>query len=245
MYSRPFWSINKAVRFIGLALFTLLNLAFGVSAQASAHSCATLFARPDTLPTLAETESRWEKFWSFRTPPSHRIENFLPVDADNLKDASIMRGSFPTYEGFQTLQKVLRAEDAGTITRVISFLNNRYDIAQERADLARLGVEFISVPVPNSSRPVPIATIEKILKLMREATPQNKIYIHCRHGQDRTGLLAALYKLRVMNANPREVYDEMLRLGFHRVLLNLVWTWHREVIIYRLATRNPPQLERP
>jgi len=226
-----------------LTVFSLW-FSFGDSAPALAQSCASLFTPQDPwVNALQSKESRWEKFWSFRSKPSDHIENFLPVDAETLKDAAILRGGYPTFAGFQNLQKTLAENGASPIKRVITFLNNKYDLESERAHLAQLGIELISIPVANSSQATPTETIKRILAIMREATPENKVYIHCRHGQDRTGLLAALYKLKVMRAPPLETYREMLRLGFHRILLNLVWTWHREVLALALSVGRDPEID--
>lgn len=54
----------------------------------------------------------------------------------------------------------------------------------------------------------------------------NDTFIHCEHGQDRTGLLVAMY--RVSKGWSKEAAEqEMLSLGFHKLLLGL-WEFWRE-----------------
>ena len=41
------------------------------------------------------------------------------------------------------------------------------------------------------------------------------IFLHCAHGEDRTGLLMGLYRVEVQGWTPEKAYLEMLKLGFH------------------------------
>lgn len=50
---------------------------------------------------------------------------------------------------------------------------------------------------------------------------QQPIYVHCRHGQDRTGLVIGLERVVVEGWAPADAYSEMLRLGFHPAFIGL------------------------
>ena len=64
------------------------------------------------------------------------------------------------------------------------------------------------------------AQMKAILQIV--ANPANlPIYIHCKHGQDRTGLVVALYRIFNEGWTPVEARKEMLQLGFHTMLLGL------------------------
>lgn len=41
------------------------------------------------------------------------------------------------------------------------------------------------------------------------------VFIHCHHGQDRTGLIIGLYRVEVQGWTPSKAYQEMLDVGFH------------------------------
>ncbi len=47
------------------------------------------------------------------------------------------------------------------------------------------------------------------------------IYVHCRHGQDRTGLVVGLERVFVEGWDPADAYAEMLSHGFHTYFLGL------------------------
>ena len=49
-------------------------------------------------------------------------------------------------------------------------------------------------------------------------------FVHCAHGQDRTGLVVAVYRVR-HGWTKAQAQAEMLRLGFHPTLLGLWQSW--------------------
>jgi protein tyrosine/serine phosphatase len=54
------------------------------------------------------------------------------------------------------------------------------------------------------------------------------IFIHCKHGQDRTGLIIGLYRVFYQEWTPKEAYQEMIRYGFHPWLLGLRFYYKKE-----------------
>lgn len=46
-------------------------------------------------------------------------------------------------------------------------------------------------------------------------------YIHCLHGEDRTGLVVALYRILVQGWTVKRAKQEMYDNGFHRILFGL------------------------
>lgn len=55
-------------------------------------------------------------------------------------------------------------------------------------------------------------------------------YIHCHHGKDRTGLLAAVFKIKYMGVNPEKALEEAKSLGFG-IGVNPEWVKLYEKII--------------
>ncbi len=58
---------------------------------------------------------------------------------------------------------------------------------------------------------------------------RGSVYFHCLHGKDRTGYMAAQYRIRVQGWAPINAVDEMLSLGFHRWFY---WHWIRKILNY-------------
>jgi protein tyrosine/serine phosphatase len=52
-------------------------------------------------------------------------------------------------------------------------------------------------------------------------TSQRPIFVHCQHGQDRTGLIVGLYRVFSEHWSPADAYNEMLAKGFHQALFLL------------------------
>ena len=50
-------------------------------------------------------------------------------------------------------------------------------------------------------------------------------FVHCEHGQDRTGLIVALYRVKVNGWDKPKSEKEMLALGFHKELHGLWEYW--------------------
>ena len=61
----------------------------------------------------------------------------------------------------------------------------------------------------------------RTIELLRTATPADPIYVHCKHGQDRTGLVIALERVYDEGWTPKAAFDEMVSRGFHTFFLGL------------------------
>jgi protein tyrosine/serine phosphatase len=47
------------------------------------------------------------------------------------------------------------------------------------------------------------------------------VYVHCKHGQDRTGLVIGIERVEHEKWTPKAAHDEMVKLGFHTFFLGL------------------------
>ena len=60
-----------------------------------------------------------------------------------------------------------------------------------------------------------------ITSATKKQTPAPAVYVHCRHGQDRTGLVVGLERVFIEGWDPADAYAEMLKYGFHTYFLGL------------------------
>ena len=125
----------------------------------------------------------------------------------------VYRGAQPTNEGIDLLAKM-------KVKTVISLRNERDDqIHDEEEYVRKQGMGFVSVPLNGISTPRD-SDIEKVLRIMADPKAQ-PVFVHCMQGQDRTGLVVALYRVFVQGWAPKDAYSEMMDLGFKKVLVKL------------------------
>ncbi len=79
---------------------------------------------------------------------------------------------------------------------------------------------------------VPIPTEEQLLgpvhpEQIREATAAIRpgTFVHCEHGQDRTGLIVAIHRVQADGWTKADAEGEMLAHGFHKQLHGLWEYW--------------------
>jgi tyrosine-protein phosphatase SIW14 len=118
----------------------------------------------------------------------------------------LYRGGQPHGEGLESLAKM------GINTIIDVRLTGA---GKEREQAKKLGMELIPLPwhclFPKDD---PIA---KFLAYMREH-PDKKIFVHCRYGDDRTGMMIAAYRMAVEGWTAEEARKEMNAFGFHKVV---------------------------
>ncbi len=136
-------------------------------------------------------------------------------------DEYIYRGARPNYEQLITLKKLY------LVKTIVSLEDNPAVVAQERAWANQLGMKFYSFPIDVFENPRD-GHINAVLTELLKSSKTNRVYLHCRQGKDRTGLVAALHRVFYQNWNKDRAYDEMLQMGFEWLLYPLRrYFWYR------------------
>lgn len=86
----------------------------------------------------------------------------------------------------------------------------------ERATVEALGMKFVHLPVSMKpfglSGPMSRATIDAFFTVVDD--PANgEVFVHCRHGKDRTGLFVSLYRVMRQGWPPDRAYREARDVG--------------------------------
>lgn len=127
----------------------------------------------------------------------------------------LYRGAQPSPEGFKTLARM------GVDIVVDARLSGH---ARESRQVTALGMQYVSVPwhclFPKDK------AIAKFLAVVRE-NPGKKIFVHCRYGDDRTGMMIAAYRMADQQWSPQEAATEMRQFGFNRNLCFPLQTYER------------------
>jgi protein tyrosine/serine phosphatase len=116
----------------------------------------------------------------------------------------IFRGAMPRPEGYATLAKM-------GVRSVINLRSRN----EEKEQVEAHGMHSFGVPM-SVFRDVNPKMVRKAVALM--ADPANQpVYVHCRQGRDRTGVVVAVYRMEIDGWSREMAEEEMQAYGFHDV----------------------------
>lgn len=88
----------------------------------------------------------------------------------------------------------------------------------EQQQVEAAGMKAIAIPIA-MSRDGLRKKVDRAVALM--ADPANQpVFIHCRHGQDRTGIVVAAYRMKMEGWSLADAEAEMQSFGFNDVWIN-------------------------
>lgn len=123
----------------------------------------------------------------------------------------VYRGGRPTLAGMKQLKKM-------GVTTILNIENDEGAIVNDKKLAAAVGLRWITVPFATFKKPSD-AKVDYVLKLLQDRS-LGPIYLHCKHGRDRTGMIMGLYRVEVDGWHPKTAYKEMKDRGFR----TLIWT---------------------
>ncbi len=129
------------------------------------------------------------------------VDNFKAVAKDFYRSARPSQRDLKNFKEKYKLGIILNIE------------NNVEAIEKEESYARQLGIEHISSPMSWKERPSD-EQVDEILNRLSD-TSKGAILLHCKHGEDRTGMIVGLYRVLVQNWSPKDAYAEMLKTGFH------------------------------
>lgn len=149
------------------------------------------------------------------SPPSRPMLAYDPTEpTPNFRQiaAEIYCGGQPNDDGF----KILKEKGIKTI---INLREEPGQIAREKELVEQLGMQFLSVPMTPFQEPSERA-IKQFLEIALHPE-SHPIFVHCLHGQDRTGAMVCIYRMEAHGHTFDLAYEEMVNGGFHKEFLNL------------------------
>ncbi|NUT74250.1 protein tyrosine phosphatase [Pseudomonas sp. C1C7] len=93
------------------------------------------------------------------------------------------------------------------VATVINFLPESDSRWLNAPDIAQVQLSYRTNHVDD-------ADVLKALRAIQEAETRGPVLMHCKHGSDRTGLMAAMYRVVVQGWSKEEALSEMTRGGF-------------------------------
>ena len=121
-------------------------------------------------------------------------------------DNLLFRGAQPHPEGIEELKKL------GVTTIVDLRGEGRDQIEHERKQAESLGIRFVNIPVSGWSPPTN-DQVAQFLSLF--SGKKEKIFVHCRFGDDRTGVFVAAYRMSYDGWPSEQAIKEMYFFGFN------------------------------
>jgi protein tyrosine phosphatase (PTP) superfamily phosphohydrolase (DUF442 family) len=112
----------------------------------------------------------------------------------------LYRGGQPSHKGFESLARF-----------GINIIVDAGQSEKNRKLAEKLGMRYISIPwiclFPKDE------VFARFLKVVEE-NPDKKIFVHCRFGDARTGMMIASYRMKVQGWTADQALDEMQSFGF-------------------------------
>ena len=131
----------------------------------------------------------------------------------------LLRGGQPTDDGFRALA-------ARGVTLVVDLRGGDQRSDAERALVTSLGMEYVAIPMSGWRTPRP-DEVERFLDLLREDR-EGAVFVHCRRGAERTGVMIAAYRINDQAWSPAEARAEMDAYRFRAWLHPHLVRWVRE-----------------
>jgi tyrosine-protein phosphatase SIW14 len=142
---------------------------------------------------------------------NHSLPNFHKVDD------KVYRGAQPSDEGFRDLA-------ARGIKTVIDLRQiGEHSQADEQKIVTDLGMHYVSIPMKGLSEPKEnlVAAVQKIFN----DPDQGPVFVHCKRGADRTGLVVAVYRIAHDSWDNKKALSEAKSYGmsmFERAIQHYV-----------------------
>jgi protein tyrosine/serine phosphatase len=119
-------------------------------------------------------------------------------------DSHVYRGGQPKEGGLARLKQL-------GIKTVINLREADDRAKTEAAEATSLGLRYFNIALPHFERPND-ATISQLLTLITSSENQ-PVFVHCKRGSDRTGLLIALYRIEFEGWSSEKATAEAKQYG--------------------------------
>ena len=132
------------------------------------------------------------------------LKNFHKVSDE------LYRGAQPTAEGMEQLKKL----------GIKTIINLRL-LHSDRDEIVNIGLNYEHIRMTTWN-----PEIEDAVRFLKIVTDSNRtpVFVHCKHGADRTGTMCAIYRIAVQNWTKEQAIQEMTQgdFGFHSIWSNLI-----------------------
>jgi tyrosine-protein phosphatase SIW14 len=118
--------------------------------------------------------------------PSERTTTYQELPNFHQVNEHLYRGAQPKADGFRRLAQLG--------VRTVVNLREDDDLAnKEEAEARAAGLRYFNLPMKTTGRPAD-EQVAKTLAILDNVENQ-PVFVHCHHGEDRTGLIVAIYRI--------------------------------------------------
>src|SRR5579862_374956 len=149
---------------------------------------------------------------STQRPIAQRLPGMTGLDNFARVNPALYRGAQPTEEGLRQLK-------AMGVKTVIDFRS--YHSTRKQVEAAGMTAIEIPIKADLGSTPPDEEALKKFFEVVLDPEKQ-PVYIHCAFGKDRTGTMAAVYRLEVDHWTAEEAMQEMEAFGYHNIYHALI-----------------------
>jgi tyrosine-protein phosphatase SIW14 len=144
-------------------------------------------------------------FATFGVPLNASTEELLP---------NFHKVNEKLYRGGQPSKGAMKELAALGIKTVVNLRGEDEETRAEALEARAAGLRYHSEPLPVYRRPNK-RQVERVLSLIKD--PQNwPVFVHCRHGEDRTGVIIAAYRISREGWSSEAARKEAKRYGMSR-----------------------------
>jgi len=101
-------------------------------------------------------------------------------------NSQLYRGAQPKAGGLQILKKI-------GIKTIVNLRGKDEHTGAENEEARSLGLHYYNIPLPEFSSPND-SEVQQVLDIINRVENQ-PVFVHCRHGEDRTGTIIACYRI--------------------------------------------------
>lgn len=146
---------------------------------------------------------------------SESISNFHTVSAFNKKEKRYLyRGAKPDYKN----DEVINEFKEKNIKLVIDFRNSKTsskeDLDLEKEIFKKNGIKYVNIPMESGDIPDE-KKYNKFQEIINKYKKEGSIFIHCKSGIDRTGIMSAMYQMKNNNKTKQQAYNIMKDCGYN------------------------------
>jgi protein tyrosine phosphatase (PTP) superfamily phosphohydrolase (DUF442 family) len=117
----------------------------------------------------------------------------------------LYRGGQPEKEGYTQLKQL-------GVDIVVNLREGHEGHKEEKAALESLGIRYVAIPWAGLDYPKN-KDVATFLRLLRD-NPDKRIFVHCRRGAERTGVMVAAYRMAFQGWTPEQALEEMEQFKF-------------------------------